>query len=69
VWLQSTLVLWLRLLRGLRHPRTFVAHTRLVVSMQGASSSGSSAGNSHDMIKASGGTEMSALSASEPSSS
>jgi hypothetical protein len=64
---QSTLVLWLRLLRGLRHPRTFVAHTRLVISMQGASSSVSSAGNSsHDILKA---TEMSALSASEPSSS
>ena len=56
-WLivQSTLVLWWRLLKGLRHPRSFIAHTRLIVTSHGSSSSSSST-----MDSPSAGTEMSA---------
>jgi hypothetical protein len=39
---QSTLVLWIQLLKGLRHPRTFVAHTWAIMSSRGLSSSSSS---------------------------
>ncbi|ELR24894.1 Frizzled/Smoothened family membrane region protein [Acanthamoeba castellanii str. Neff] len=51
---RSTLVLWWRLLKGLRHPRSFIAHTRLIVSSHGSSSSSST------MDSPSAGTEMSA---------
>jgi hypothetical protein len=66
---QSSVVLWIRLLSGLRHPRSFVSHVRLVVGSHAWSyTSESSSANKNMSSSDNPNTEGTDLSLTPPTS-